>query len=59
MRYLVKARVKPGHEKALVKAIESGELGRGSVVEPDAGVDRAGIREAYAAAREVPSGGGD
>ena len=31
MRYLVKARIKPGHEKALVKAIESGELGRGSV----------------------------
>jgi xylulokinase len=35
------------------------ELGRGSVVEPDAGVDRAGIRQAYAAARGVPSGGGD
>jgi len=31
MRYLVKARVKPGREAALLKAIESGELGRGSV----------------------------
>ena len=31
MRYLVKARVKVGCEKPLVEAIESGELGRGSV----------------------------
>src|SRR5437868_4117887 len=31
MRYLVKARVKAGREKALVKAIENGSLGRGSV----------------------------
>jgi hypothetical protein len=31
MRYLVKARVKPGREGALLRAIESGELGRGSV----------------------------
>ena len=31
MRYLVRARVKPGREAALLKAIESGALGRGSV----------------------------
>jgi len=31
MRYLVKARIKPGREVALLKAIESGELGKGSV----------------------------
>jgi hypothetical protein len=31
MRYLVKPRVKPGHEKALLRAIGSGSLGRGSV----------------------------
>jgi len=31
MRYLVKARVKPGREKALLKAIEAGTLGKGSV----------------------------
>jgi hypothetical protein len=31
MRYLVKARLKPGLEKALLKAIDSGELGRGSI----------------------------
>src|SRR6188474_3636005 len=31
MRYLVKARVKPGREKALLKAIEDGTLGKGSV----------------------------
>jgi hypothetical protein len=31
MRYLVKARVKPGKEEALLKAIENGTLGRGSV----------------------------
>lgn len=31
MRYLVTARVKPGREKALLAAIESGGLGRGSV----------------------------
>jgi hypothetical protein len=31
MRYLVKARVKPGKEAALRKAIEAGTLGRGSV----------------------------
>src|SRR5678815_1083995 len=31
MRYLVKARVKPGKEHALRKAIEDGTLGRGSV----------------------------
>jgi len=30
MRYLVKAKVKPGREKALVQAIENGTLGRGS-----------------------------
>ena len=31
MRYLVTARVKPGKEKPLLEAIESGRLGRGSV----------------------------
>ena len=31
MRYLVRARVKPSHEKALLQAIEDGTLGRGSV----------------------------
>ena len=31
MRYFVKARVKPGHEQALMAAIENGELGRGSI----------------------------
>jgi hypothetical protein len=31
MRYLVKAKVKPGQGKPLLQAIESGSLGRGSV----------------------------
>jgi hypothetical protein len=31
MRYLVTARVKPGKEKSLLEAIETGRLGRGSV----------------------------
>lgn len=31
MRYLVKARLKPSQEKALLSAIESGTLGKGSV----------------------------
>jgi hypothetical protein len=31
MRYLVTARVRPGKEKALLEAIETGRLGRGSV----------------------------
>ena len=31
MRYVVKAKVKPGQGKALLAAIESGTLGRGSV----------------------------
>ena len=31
MRYLVKARVKPGKDEALLRAIEDGRLGRGSV----------------------------
>ena len=31
MRYLVKARVKPGKEKALFGAIRNGSLGRGSI----------------------------
>ena len=31
MRYLVKAKVKPGQEKPLLAAIESGTLGQGSV----------------------------
>ena len=33
MRYLVRARVKPGREKALLKAIENESLGQGSVAE--------------------------
>ena len=31
MRYLVRARVKPGRERALLEAIENRTLGRGSV----------------------------
>jgi hypothetical protein len=31
MRYLVRARVKPGREAALLEAIDAGTLGRGSV----------------------------
>ena len=31
MRYLVRARVKPGREQALLEAIRSGTLGRGSI----------------------------
>jgi len=31
MRYLVKARVKPGREKSLLAAIRNGSLGRGSI----------------------------
>jgi hypothetical protein len=31
MRYLVKARVHPGREAALLRAIEQGTLGRGSI----------------------------
>jgi hypothetical protein len=33
MRYLVRARVKRGREQSLLKAIEDGTLGRGSVAE--------------------------
>ena len=31
MRYLVKARLKPGKEKALLEAVENGTLGEGSI----------------------------
>lgn len=31
MRYLVRARVKPSHEASLLRAIEDGSLGKGSV----------------------------
>lgn len=31
MRYLVKARVKPGKEAALLRAVEEGTLGQGSI----------------------------
>ncbi len=31
MRYLVEARVKPGHEKSLLDAIDQGTLGKGSI----------------------------
>jgi hypothetical protein len=33
MRYLVRARVKPGREEALLRAIDEGTLGAGSVAE--------------------------
>jgi hypothetical protein len=33
MRYLVRAKLKPGYEQKLLDAIESGDLGRGSVAE--------------------------
>ena len=33
MRYLVRARVKPGRERSLLEAIEHGTLGEGSVAE--------------------------
>ena len=33
MRYLVRARVKPGGEQVLLQAIERGTLGRGSIAE--------------------------
>jgi len=33
MRYLVRARVKPGRERDLLRAIENGSLGEGSVAE--------------------------
>jgi hypothetical protein len=33
MRYLVRAKVKPGREAALLKAIDNGTLGEGSVAE--------------------------
>jgi hypothetical protein len=33
MRYLVRARVKPGNEQGLLRAIENGTLGEGSVAE--------------------------
>jgi hypothetical protein len=33
MRYLVRARVKPGGEQKLLKAIEDGTLGQGSIAE--------------------------
>lgn len=33
MRYLVRARIKPGREQALLKAIDDGRLGQGSVAE--------------------------
>jgi len=33
MRYLVRARVKPGHEHALLRSIDNGTLGQGSVAE--------------------------
>lgn len=33
MRYLVRAKVKPGPEAALLKAVEAGALGKGSVAE--------------------------
>lgn len=33
MRYLVRARLKPGQERALLRVIENGSLGEGSVAE--------------------------
>ena len=52
MRYLVKARVKKGHESDLLKAIDTGELGRGSIAGDEyqydmeqARVDDAGVAQ--------------
>jgi hypothetical protein len=39
MRYLVKARVKDGRQKELLRAIETGELGRGSIAGDEYGYD--------------------
>ena len=47
MRYLVKARVKPGKEQALLNAIEEGTLGRGSVAEGEYLWDMQQARMAY------------
>ena len=44
MRYLVKAKIKPGREKPLLAAIESGSLGLGSVVEDEYLEDLAEVR---------------
>jgi hypothetical protein len=35
MRYLVKARLKPGKEKALLAAVKSGALGKGSIADDE------------------------
>jgi hypothetical protein len=35
MRYLVKARLKAGSERALLDAIQTGELGRGSIAQEE------------------------
>lgn len=47
MRYLVKARVKPGRERALLQAIRDGTLGLGSVAGDEYGHDmtQARVRE--------------
>jgi len=37
MRYLVRARLKEGMEEALIEAVESGALGRGSIAYPTYG----------------------
>jgi sugar (pentulose or hexulose) kinase len=38
-------------DRDIVEVAAEWMLGRGATVEPDANVDRAGVREAYAAAR--------
>jgi hypothetical protein len=52
MRYLVKAHLKPGRERALLNAIQTGELGRGSIAGDEyisdmhqARVDEAGLAQ--------------
>ena len=44
MRYLVKARVKAGHESALLQAIADGTLGKGSIARDEYLYDMQGAR---------------
>jgi hypothetical protein len=49
MRYLVRARVKPGHDAALLRAIETGRIGAGSIAGDE-------YLRNMGAARELPDG---
>jgi hypothetical protein len=60
MRYLVKARLKPGRQSDLLKAIETGDLGRGSIAgdeyqhnmeQAPKTASRTGLRPAFALCR--------